>query len=81
MSNVSFERANGRSVVTIVLEEWADTHAFDDVVKEVPRIVAEEFVKAHKQEIMDKLSLSEISTHIAAALGKSIAESMREAGK
>jgi len=51
-----------------------------EIADAVPRLVAERYAKDHAQEIMDKVSASEVCTLIASAVAQIVADAYKPAG-
>ena len=49
----------------------------DEIAATVPKLVAEQYLKDHMQEILDRVSATEVSSCIAAAVAAKIAESYK----
>jgi len=76
--DISIMRALDRNgyIVTMVFRE-VDKRTIDEIVRTVPELIAAQYAKDHMQDIMERVSVSEITSCIAAAVAQKIAEAYK----
>lgn len=77
MSNVYVRSAGGIEQIIEITIPSLTKESLIETMELIPKAIAEQYVKDHMQEIMDKLSLNEIATQIAAAIGQQVAAQMK----
>lgn len=74
--NLTSDLYSGDKILQMVVRE-IDRRTIEEIVEKGSKLIADKYIAEHTQEIMDRLSVTEISTLIASAVAQRVAEAYK----